>query len=122
MDDAVKHQIGALIYEFGGAVAKFDRFEPRGANFYQDGGAKGPDLEITINRGKTFIDDSAIADDTAAHRQDFPAVKSAVTWRFNLCCSTRYDLLSPDGNVEADLEQDWQGGSVYSKSWFVCYL
>ena len=28
--------------------------EPRGADFYQDGGSKGPDTELTINREKTY--------------------------------------------------------------------
>lgn len=44
--EAFKYTLGSLINDYGGARALFKRFEPRGENFYQDGGGKGPDLEV----------------------------------------------------------------------------
>lgn len=50
----------------------------RGDNFYQDGGQKGPDLELTINGEKTYVDVSGIADSAMAHKSKFHAAKITV--------------------------------------------
>lgn len=55
------------MHTYGAPNAKFNRFEPRGDNFYQDGGQKGPDLESTINGEKTYVEVSGIADSAMAH-------------------------------------------------------
>lgn len=67
-----------LVHTYGAPNAKFNRFEPRGDNFYQDGGQKGPDLELTINGEKTYVDVSGIADSAMAHKSKFHAAKITV--------------------------------------------
>lgn len=67
-----------MVHTYGAPNAKFNRFEPRGDNFYQDGGQKGPDLELTINGEKTYVDVSGIADSAMAHKSKFHAAKITV--------------------------------------------
>lgn len=61
-----------MVHTYGAPNAKFNRFEPRGDIFYQDGGQKGPDLELTINGV------SGIADSAMAHKSKFHAAKITV--------------------------------------------
>ena len=75
--DAVKHTMAQLTHRHGGPNVHCDKVEPRGKDFYQDGGSKGPDIELTINGEKTYVDVTAIACDTPKHRRDFAKARFA---------------------------------------------
>ena len=72
---AVNHALGTAIALLGGNTVTFQRFEPRGKDFYQKGGGRGPDMEVTVHGQKTFIDVSAVADSTKQHRINFHAAR-----------------------------------------------
>ena len=75
--DAVKHALAQLTHRHGGPNVHCNKVEPRGKDFYLDGGSKGPDIELTINGEKTYVDVTAIACDTPKHRRDFAKARIA---------------------------------------------
>ena len=75
--DAFKHALAQLTHRHGGPNVHCNKVEPRGKDFYQDGGGKGPDIELTINGEKTYVDVTAIACDTTKHRRDFAKARIA---------------------------------------------
>ena len=77
--DAVKYKLGQLAAKYGGARTQFKMYEPRGKDFYQDGGRKGPDMELIIDGNTTFVDVTAVADAAATNRANFYAARVAAS-------------------------------------------